>query len=203
MELLTILLGIFAIAIAFNLALFVVKLAANVAFTALSGAVSGALGCGILGVIAAVIVSLVGVESVALGSIAAPCAAVGAILGAVLVFVPERFLESSPSKSNYEFETPVSTYGYENLPELEAPAGYVYVIEDKDRPGIYKIGQTTNPKRRKQQITSNTGSKLEFVKLIRSNNAQRTEKRLHQRYGDSRIAGEWFKLMDSEARSIR
>ncbi len=170
---------------------------------ALLAAVGGALGCGFMGALLALAAVAVGAEVVETNTIVGVCAVVGGIFGVKEHFLPTKKSGSKNKVFSSTSTSPVSTYNFESLPELESPAGYVYVIEDKDRPGMYKIGRTKNPKRRLQQITSNTGSELDYLRLIRANDAKREEKRLHQQYGYSRRAGEWFKLSDSEAKNIR
>lgn len=100
--------------------------------------------------------------------------------------------------------TSVPVKNYENLPKLEKPAGYVYVIRDR-KYRKYKIGRTVNPNSRLRDIQRNEVGILEYVYLMRTNDATHTERNLHERYAKFRIRKdrEWFELGESQLQDLR
>ena len=93
---------------------------------------------------------------------------------------------------------------YETLPELRQPEGYVYVIKDI-KSGNHKIGYTTYPQRRIGELQETASGELEYVHIMRSNNAEATERDLHIRYSEVRIRPdwEWFRLEKKHLQEIR
>ena len=87
---------------------------------------------------------------------------------------------------------------YEDLPKLRRPEGYVYVIKCKRRQK-YLIGSTIHPKQRIKDIQR---SKLEYVHIVRSNDAEATKRYLHAQYNHVRIRSE-FRLNKAQLREIR
>lgn len=96
---------------------------------------------------------------------------------------------------------------YEHLPRLMGPAGYVYVIRDKNS-GNYKIGYTRrNPKHRIEELSvtmSGEPRNLEYVHIIKTDDAERTEKYWHDQFDHVRIRSdwEWFRLNRSQLQQI-
>ncbi len=78
---------------------------------------------------------------------------------------------------------------------------YVYLI--KFPTGEYKIGRTTDPKHRLQNLYSSLPFKLEYAALIKTNNMAVLEKQLHERFWSKRIRGEWFKLSTEDVDYIK
>ena len=95
-----------------------------------------------------------------------------------------------------EFGDPV------DLPKLTHPAGYVYVIHDKQYSGFYKIGRTVEANRRISEIRNTLPGESEIVAIIDTPDAPTLEWQLHQRYADSRKRGEWFDLTRDQVREI-
>ena len=97
----------------------------------------------------------------------------------------------------------VVPYGkYENLPKLRQPEGYVYVIKDT-KFLKYKIGFTIHPKQRIKDIQRNEVGKLEYIHIVRTDDARATEQYLHAQYSHVRIRSNWFKLNKAQLREIR
>lgn len=98
-------------------------------------------------------------------------------------------------------------HNYEHLPSLRGPAGYVYVIRDKNS-GNYKIGYTRrNPKCRIEELSvtmSGEPRNLEYVHIIKTDDAERTEKYWHDQFDNVRIRPdwEWFRLNRSQLQQI-
>ncbi len=67
---------------------------------------------------------------------------------------------------------------------------FIYFIRAKDN-GLIKIGCTYDLKERFSQINNNSPVELELLGAINGN--VEIEKRLHKRFGEYRIKGEWFK----------
>ncbi len=91
---------------------------------------------------------------------------------------------------------------YENLPKLQAPYGYVYIIQDIEVSGRYKIGHTTNPKRRMLNFGVRLPFAIKLVHIILTDDAARLEHCLHQRFSDCRRGGEWFELNDAQVADL-
>ena len=93
---------------------------------------------------------------------------------------------------------------YENLPQLQGRAGYVYIIQDIEVSYRYKIGRTNNPQRRiDMQFGVELPFKIKLVHLLQTDDAVAVENDLHQRYAKNRKRGEWFKLSDLQLQEIR
>ena len=92
---------------------------------------------------------------------------------------------------------------YERLPRLEAPAGYVYVIQDVDFSARYKIGRTNHPYRRLNKFEVTLPFETRVVHIFRTNDAKRLEYYFHQRFANHRARGEWFDLDDAQLRTLR
>lgn len=97
----------------------------------------------------------------------------------------------------------LSLANYEDLPRLEAPAGYVYVIQDTSHSQQYKIGRTNHPARRLNKFDVVLPINTKIVALLRTNDASSLENRLHRRYGKARTRGEWFELDPKHIKEIR
>ena len=92
---------------------------------------------------------------------------------------------------------------YEDLPRLEAPAGYVYVIQDVSHSRQFKIGRTNHPARRLNRFDVVLPIDTKIVALLRSHDAVALENRLHRRYRSVQTRGEWFELAPDQIDEIR
>jgi len=72
-----------------------------------------------------------------------------------------------------------------------------YLMKDKSKPGIYKIGKSVNPTYREKTLESQTPY-AENVKVWKEN----IEDILHNYYDEYRVRGEWFKLTPIQVRYI-
>jgi len=107
------------------------------------------------------------------------------------------------SKPDNEKLSNVPARNYKDLPKLEAPAGYVYVIQDVDFSNRYKIGRTNHPRTRLNKFGVELPFKTEVVHILRTENAVATESDLHKRFAKSHARGEWFDLDDAQLQEIR
>ena len=66
---------------------------------------------------------------------------------------------------------------------------YLVWVETTTR---FKIGLSDNPKKRLGELQVGCPGKLHLIAQIKSSDAKTKEKRLHQKYSEFRINGEWF-----------
>jgi hypothetical protein len=77
----------------------------------------------------------------------------------------------------------------------------VYLAQRAD--GAIKIGISANPRDRMKNLEKASGVPFVYIYLSRPfGNPGRVEKVLHQRYSNSRMLGEWFKVNPTEAAGI-
>lgn len=69
---------------------------------------------------------------------------------------------------------------------------YIYAIKSDD--GYYKIGRSSNPKRRLKSLSVGNPNELTLVASSPVVEAQRREKDIHEQFGEWRVRGEWFDL---------
>ena len=91
---------------------------------------------------------------------------------------------------------------YQSLSKGTHPKGYVYLIQDTNNPGRYKIGRTINLAQRLQQIQRGEAGKLRYHFIRQTNNTPALERALHQKFASSRMQGEWFSLSSRQVREI-
>ena len=104
--------------------------------------------------------------------------------------------------SSVEIPIKMDVDDYENLPKLRAPHGYVYIIQDVEVSGRYKIGHTAHPKHRILNFGVQLPFKIELVHIILTDDAARLERWLHQQFADCRRSGEWFELNDAQVADL-
>lgn len=77
--------------------------------------------------------------------------------------------------------------------------GFVYLLGDSEKPGIYKIGVTRGSitRRIKKLQTGNSGE-IFICKYFRTDHPFYIEKQLHSKYKSSNVMNEWFELSDEE-----
>lgn len=91
---------------------------------------------------------------------------------------------------------------YENLPKLESPAGYVYLIQEIKFSHLFKIGRTNHPSTRSSFVDLKTPGETELVAILKSDDDRQLESDLHRQYSESRKHGEWFELSGLQVREI-
>lgn len=73
--------------------------------------------------------------------------------------------------------------------------GYVYVMRAVgEEEGAFKIGRSSDPWKRLEQLSRQTGRELELVDYWPSDDCVSAEKAAHRRFAGSRLRGEWFHL---------
>ena len=83
---------------------------------------------------------------------------------------------------------------------------FVYVIKNTQS-GLYKIGITTNYKRRFLSLKNSSGCNLETIYVIElrgeiDESAHDIEQFIHEYFNKNRVQGEWFRLRDSDLNEI-
>lgn len=84
-----------------------------------------------------------------------------------------------------------------------AKSGYVYLLGDVLKEGIYKIGVTTGDifKRIKKLQTGNAGE-IYLCKWHKTDYPFFVEKKLHLKFFGEKVLNEWFELDDDKANSF-
>jgi len=75
----------------------------------------------------------------------------------------------------------------------------VYLFKANDR---YKIGMTSNLKKRFINVQAHCPYLLELVWTLKTNNHRKIEKSLHSIFKNKRIHFEWFELLDDDVDNI-
>ena len=110
---------------------------------------------------------------------------------------------SSDYPKNKPYLSNRSAYGYESLPKLSSPAGYIYIIQDIDISKQYKIGRTNHPRARMNRFGVELPFKTKVIHVLQTDNAILAEKQLHKKYAQFRTNGEWFELSQTQLDEIR
>ncbi len=97
----------------------------------------------------------------------------------------------------------LSISNYRRLPRRRPPAGYVCLIQDMAYGSRYKIGQMNHPATDFDRLTAGLHFKTEIAYIAETNDADASERYLHQRYARHSARGEWFDLDKAQLREIR
>jgi hypothetical protein len=76
---------------------------------------------------------------------------------------------------------------------------YVYIGYDKN--GLFKIGKANDYRKRAKQI-QNMNPAFEIMTYIETDNPNKTERELHDKFFGVRIVGEWFRLTAEDIQAI-
>lgn len=85
--------------------------------------------------------------------------------------------------------------------DLGHRAGIVYLAESLRTSGIFKLGHTTDLRKRLAQI--NRVEPIQLVSYITTNDRTRLECALKRQWHSCRVVGEWFRLSDSHVSAFR
>lgn len=77
----------------------------------------------------------------------------------------------------------------------------VYAV--KHPHGYVKIGRSENPEKRLQGIQVGSPYELEILAAVETAAPKRLEETLHERFASDNKRGEWFRLSESQRRSLR
>lgn len=85
-----------------------------------------------------------------------------------------------------------------------AKVGFVYLLGDLEKEGIYKIGVTTGKieNRIKKLQTGNSGE-IYIVDYFKSKNPFFVEKWMHKQFLSNRLNGEWFNLQLDNVKTFK
>lgn len=78
--------------------------------------------------------------------------------------------------------------------------GYVYLISDSL--GHYKIGVSTNPGLRLQELQVGNSQRLSLVGCILSDTPYKLESKIHKHYVEFRVFGEWYTLSKKQVQEL-
>jgi len=109
-------------------------------------------------------------------------------------------------KTVLKFNTQVNNYiaklkDFKKIP-LEKGGKYFWDTQElyvmKNEYGLYKIGISKDPERRRRQLKNAGGVGIDLLISLRVLSAREEEKKLHQRFKTSRKQGEFFKFEGSD-----
>tara|TARA_R110000782_G_scaffold15408_2_gene45157 strand:- start:419 stop:1093 length:675 start_codon:yes stop_codon:yes gene_type:complete len=80
-------------------------------------------------------------------------------------------------------------------------SGYVYFIKI-EKQDVYKIGFTTNPKRRISDISRSSPFIIKVLLVTKSLFAYEMEQKLHEEYKDYALKGEWYLFQNKKAKEV-
>lgn len=81
--------------------------------------------------------------------------------------------------------------------------GYIYVIQEIDITGLYKIGKSANVKNRYIQFSIELPFNWRPIHKFAVKDMHRMETALHKRFEDKRERGEWFRLTKADVEYIK
>jgi len=84
----------------------------------------------------------------------------------------------------------------------KAKPGIVYLIRE-NQGGFFKIGKSTDFKRRKSSLNLHLPVGYEVIHTINTQDIDRLERELHARFASKRMQGEWFDLTEEDVVSVK
>jgi hypothetical protein len=84
-----------------------------------------------------------------------------------------------------------------------AVRGWVYLFRADNPAGMYKIGYSTDPVRRLEAVQAACPAPLVFEWAIPCWGNDGTELKLHRRFAEQRVHGEWFMLSKEDVKWIK
>ena len=77
--------------------------------------------------------------------------------------------------------------------------GFVYLLADSEKEGIYKIGVTRGSLgRRIKKLQTGNADEIYICRYFRTDHPFFIEKQLHKKYDSKNILNEWFELSNEE-----
>jgi len=87
----------------------------------------------------------------------------------------------------------------DSAPEPKVRGGYVYLMFSN---GLYKIGISSDPMRRRKEIERASGRPVQMIAYTWARDAWSRERTLHNHFSGFRREGEWFALDQEQVDSI-
>lgn len=97
-------------------------------------------------------------------------------------------------------ETEAEAEALPTMPDSPSP-GFVYFLRADN--GAVKIGRTSNPNNRLAQISPKLPYKVKLLFVIETDDMQRLEADLHNRFACKHLRGEWFDLNPEDLATIK
>lgn len=88
------------------------------------------------------------------------------------------------------------------IPERAKTGGYVYVVHPVGH-NAYKIGRTVDLDGRLEKMQRKRSIRLEYVVTVWTDDYERLETRLIEKYQPLKLDGDWFALSDTDIEYIR
>jgi hypothetical protein len=85
----------------------------------------------------------------------------------------------------------------------ETVQGFVYLLKADGLTGVYKVGYSTDPVRRLETIQTSCPVPLILEWVIPTLGNDGTELRIHRKFSEQRIHGEWFRLSKLDVQWIQ
>jgi hypothetical protein len=85
---------------------------------------------------------------------------------------------------------------------VQTESACVYILQDIDVTGYYKIGKSTKPRSRIGHFDTKLPFRVRVVHIIPTTDCSALERRLHRQYASKRKRGEWFALDDADVQAI-
>lgn len=86
-------------------------------------------------------------------------------------------------------------------PSPRSRHGYVYLVRSAS--SAYKIGRTRNPEDRQRTFGIQLPFEVDFIAIIETEDMYALERKLHNRFADRRLNGEWFNLTEADVEFIK
>lgn len=85
---------------------------------------------------------------------------------------------------------------------LPPRTGFIYLIQSANS-HLYKIGKTTDISNRMQMFAVKLPFHIDLIHTITSDDYNAAERKLHEKYADKRVKGEWFELTEKDVAQIK
>jgi len=108
----------------------------------------------------------------------------------------EEYLERAILQGWVVPNAPKSTLGDRDVP------GFVYLLQHGREPHLFKVGFSSNPERRRNQIEVTESCPVTILATIPAADMRRLERDLHREHARKRIRGEWFLLSEKDVEAI-
>lgn len=94
-----------------------------------------------------------------------------------------------------------TTFNYPNREVVDPNYGFVYVLQSPTC--AYKIGRARNPDNRLRTFSVKLPFEVEFFCLIKTDNMVQLEAKLHRKFQDRRVNGEWYNLLPCDLKFVK